>query len=206
MTEATMGHKVFGIGLNKTGTTTLGKCGEILGYRCTGGNRALLEDVVLRKDLTNVRHVVSQNDLFEDWPYPLIYKELDQLSPNSKFVLTVRRDPDTWLKSLENHSMRTHPTRHFRKLVYGHNYPHHAEREHLEFYSRHNDEVRAYFKSRKTDFIEVCWENGDGFARLCRFLGREIPDTAFPHVNRGVDRKAGFGRILANRLLCSLRV
>jgi hypothetical protein len=37
--------KVFGIGLNKTGTTTLHECGKILGYRCTSCSRSLLDDI-----------------------------------------------------------------------------------------------------------------------------------------------------------------
>ncbi|MHC4376201.1 MAG: hypothetical protein ACYS26_06360 [Planctomycetota bacterium] len=36
--------KIFGIGLNKTGTTTLGQCGRILGLRCTSFDRDLLDD------------------------------------------------------------------------------------------------------------------------------------------------------------------
>jgi len=67
--------KIFGIGLNKTGTTTLGQCGKILGYRCTSCSRGLLEDVVLRKDFTRVKDAVSEYDLFEDWPWPVVVKE-----------------------------------------------------------------------------------------------------------------------------------
>lgn len=206
MTQANLDRKVFGIGLNKTGTTTLGKCGGILGYRCVSGNRDLLEDVILRNDLSRIRSVVDHYDLFEDWPYPLIYRELDQMYPGSKFILTVRKDSETWLNSLKKHSMRTHPTRHFRKLAYGYNYPHLAEREHLEFYARHNDKVRNYFQFRKADFIEVCWENGDGFETLCKFLGKDAPGAVFPHSNRGLDQRTGFIRLLTNKVLCSIGV
>ena len=122
--------KIFGIGLNKTGTTTLSQCGRILGYRCTSCSRSLLEDWVLRNDLSRIRAVVNQFDLFEDWPWPLIYQELDLMFPGSKFILTTRRNESLWLASLKKHSMRTHPTQHCRQLAYGYSFPHRHEKEH----------------------------------------------------------------------------
>ncbi|MEB3265588.1 MAG: sulfotransferase [Cyanobacteriota bacterium] len=175
--------KVFGIGLNKTGTTTLQECGKILGYRCSSCDRSLLDDVATRGDLSRVQRVVDQHDFFEDWPWPLIYRQLDHLYPGSKFILTVRQSTDTWLRSLRSHALRTSPRRHCRKLAYGYNYPQGHEQEHLDFYERHNQEVRTYFQNRPNDFIELCWENGDGFKELCTFLGCDIPQVPFPHAN-----------------------
>jgi len=62
--------KVLGIGLNKTGTTTLGKCGEILCYRCFSVNRDLLKDVIIRKDFERIKKTVIDYNFFEDWPWP----------------------------------------------------------------------------------------------------------------------------------------
>ena len=196
--------KIFGIGLNKTGTTTLGKAGEILGFRCTSINQTLLKDFVLRNDFTRIKQKVSHFDLFEDFPWPLIYKELDQMYPGSKFILTVRSSEGLWFESLKKHSMRTHPMRHCRKLVYGFNYPHKHEREHIEFYRRHNDNVRSYFKNRDSDFIELCWENGDGFEELCNFVNCDIPNTPLPHANKGANVKARKSWLLMNRLFSAL--
>lgn len=178
-----MRAKVFGIGLNKTGTTTLQECGKILGYKCTSCDRSLLDDVVTRGDLSAVQRVVDQHELFEDWPWPLIYKQLDQLYPGSKFILTVRQTNETWLRSLSSHALRTSPRLHCRKLAYGYNYPQGHQQEHLDFYERHNQEVRNHFKDRPNDFIELCWENGDGFPELCAFLGCDVPEAPFPHAN-----------------------
>jgi len=194
--------KIFGIGLNKTGTTTLGECGKILGLRHTGCDRRLLQAVLLRNDFSQIQRRVQQYDLFEDWPWPLIYKELDCMFPGSKFILTVRKSEYLWLNSLKNHSMKTHPIMHCRKLAYGFNYPHKHEHEYLQFYRNHNERVRQYFSSRSNDFIELCWENGDGFGRLCNFLDLDIPKSPFPHANRGDAPKID-GRWLANKLLSS---
>ena len=197
--------KVFGIGLNKTGTTTLGKCGEILGYRCFSGNRSLLKDIILQKDFNRIKETVKQNDLFEDWPWPLIYKELDEMYPNSKFILTVRRNEQVWLESLKQHSLRTRPFLHSRKLAYGYNFPTHKEKEHIEFYRKHNESVRNHFAGREEDFIEICWESGDDFTKLCNFLGREIPNLAIPHANKGSSVQISRKRYWMNKLLIFLR-
>lgn len=201
MTKNDNHPKIFGIGLNKTGTATLGQCGKILGYRCTSYDRDLLEDVIKKNDFTRIKKTINQFDLFEDWPWPLIYKELDLMFPNSKFILTTRKNENVWLSSLKKHSMGTHPTRHCRKLAYGYNFPHKHEEEHLEFYKRHNDNVRTYFEGRANDFIEICWENGDDFEKLCNFLEREHPDLPLPHANKGSDYRIGRSRFLMNKLL-----
>ncbi len=191
--------KIFGIGLHKTGTSTLGECGKILGYRCTSWEKDLLEDFVLRNDFTRIKQRVSHFDLFEDWPWPLMYKELDHMFPGSKFILTVRKFENVWLDSLKSHSMRTHPTRHCRNLIYGFNFPHKHDQQHLEFYRRHN--VRAYFRNRGSDFIKVCWENGDSFEELCNFLKCDIPDIPMPHANKRTDNRVSKMRFLMNKLL-----
>ena len=199
-------HKVFGIGLNKTGTTTLGQCGEILGFRSTSCDRDLLEDFVVRKDLSGIRRKAEQYDFFEDWPWPLLYKELDLMFPGSKFILTVRKSEEDWFESLKKHALRTHPTKHCRKLAYGHHFPHHKKAEFIDIYRNHNACVRDYFKDRRDDFLELCWETGDGFERLCDFLDLKVPDKTLPHANRAIDQDAitKKGRLLTNRFLSLL--
>jgi len=193
--------KIFGIGLNKTGTTTLGECGRLLGLRCTGCSPLLLRDVVRRRDFTRVREAVSRHDLFEDWPWPLIFRELDAMYPGSKFVLTLRESEHAWLESLKSHAMKTHPVRHSRRLAYGYSYPHRHAQAHLEFYRRHNDAVREYFRDRPGDLLEVCWERGDGLDKLCNFLGLDTPDAPLPHANKGSDKQVSRLRYMSNRLL-----
>ena len=202
-----MKTKVFCIGLNKTGTTTLEKCGELLGLECASCNRSHLEDVTHQRGLQNIVNTVNEFDLFQDWPYPLIYKELDQLFPGSKFILTTRINEIAWLDSLKRHSWRTHPTQHCRKLAYGFDYPFGFEKEHLQFYKSHNEAVRNYFSNREDDFIELCWETGSGWGELCEFLGMEVPEIPFPHMRKGNEQPipvsyavSNFGRICLQRM------
>jgi len=178
--------KVFGIGFHKTGTTTLGKCFEILGYNYMGCRRDLLEDLISRNDYNKVFDVVKKYDAFEDWPWPLIYKELDREFPGSKFILTIRKDEETWLNSIKKHSLKRLPIFRIngRKLIYGHTFPHRHEKVYLDYYNRHNRGVSEYFKDRPDDLLVVCWESGAGWEALCSFLNKEIPKVNIPHANK----------------------
>lgn len=174
--------KVFGIGLNKTGTKSLAAGLTRLGYRGTTYDLALTRAVMSGR-MRPVWRVVRRYDCFEDWPWPLIFRQLDERYPGSKFILTTRRDSETWLQSLKRHAERTGPTE-FRRLIYGYEMPDGHEREHIRFYEEHNAAVRSYFQDRPDQLLEVCWETGDGWAELCPFLGLPVvAEESFPHRN-----------------------
>jgi hypothetical protein len=195
--------KVFGIGLNKTGTTTLGVCLQQLGFRHTACNRELTR-CVSRGDLDPVFAFADKYDAFEDWPWPLIFRELDDRYPGSKFILTTRKDPETWLHSLKKHALLTGPTE-YREIAYGYGSPEGHEAEHLLRYEQHCASVRAHFQNRPRDFIEVCWERGDGWEQLCAFLGKPIPNAPFPHTNRSKDRRTRLAIKATSRFLHRIR-
>jgi hypothetical protein len=181
--------KVFGIGLNKTGTTTLGRCLSRLGFSHESCRHDLL-DCYRAGDLDSIFKNIDQFDAFEDWPYPLMYRELfDRFGDRARYVLTTRSSPERWLNSLKSHSLRTPPDRHCRRAAYGYDYPHGRESEHLAFYEQHNQSVRDFFRERSAEhlLLEVCWETGDDWTRLCAFLGFPVPRKPFPHANKGGD-------------------
>lgn len=178
-----MKNKVFGIGLQKTGTTTLGVSLKKLGYRGTTYDWNLTKSF-FEGNIEPLFAVADKYDSFEDWPWPLAFKELDERYPNSKFILTRRKSAEIWFESLKRHADRYDVTK-YRKLIYGHEMPHQHKDEHIAFYQAHNQAVREYFSSRPTDFIEVCWEEGDGWVELCSFLNiDDIPNKPFLHLNR----------------------
>jgi len=174
--------KVFGVGMHKTGTKTLGVCLRHLGYKHTSFSLELLKQVK-SGDFTGVFLTAEEYDSFEDWPWPLIYKQLDERYPDSKSILTIRRDSRTWINSLLKHAERTGPTE-ARELVYGYAMPHGYKDEHIAIYEAHNREVIEYFKGQPDKLLVVCWETGSGWKELCSFLNKDIPDTSFPHANR----------------------
>ncbi len=114
--------------------------------------------------------LVGEYDSFEDWPWPLIYKGIDEAFPEAKFILTTRQCPDVWFASLCRHAERHGPTI-FRKLIYGFEMPHSHKREHIHY-------------CNPSKLLEVCWENGDGWEELSNFLALPSPDIPFPHTNK----------------------
>ena len=174
--------KIFGIGLNKTGTQALGACLRYWGLRHTSYDRQAFE-LWRRGELEELFQLAENYDSFEDWPWALMYRELDQHFPDSKFILTRRESPQTWFQSLCHHAERGGPTV-FRKQIYGFDLPHHYPREHIEIYEKHNADVRAYFRDRPDKLHEVCWEEGDGWNELATFLNFMPPDRPLPQRNR----------------------
>ena len=160
-----------------------------------------MQDVWVRKDNTRAFAFVEQNDVFEDLPWALMYKELDQQFPNSRFVLLTRKDAETWVASLKRHTIDSRPLRRSHKLAFGHYYAHGREQDHLAFYERHNKEVRDYLRNRPQDLLELCWEHGEGWEKLCAFLEMGVPDAPFPHKGLSKARKNRPFRKAFNRLL-----
>jgi hypothetical protein len=185
--------KVFGIGLNKTGTTTLGVCLEKLGYRTEGFDETLIKHVK-NGNLKPVYKVTDEYDAFQDWPWPLIYQKLDERYENSKFILTTRKSAQDWFGSLKKHSERRGPEE-FRNFIYGCYMPHGNKKELIFKYKKHNEEVNKYFEDRDEDFLEVCWETGSGWGEICDFLGHDPPDIEFPHANQRPNKRSVMERI-----------
>ncbi len=88
-------NKVFGIGLNKTGTKTLGACLVHFGYNHKSVDAPAFE-LYKKGDLNGLFEIIDKYDSFEDWPWPLIYKEIDEKFRDSKFILTTRKTPEIW--------------------------------------------------------------------------------------------------------------
>ena len=182
--------KIFGIGFHKTGTTSLGEALQYLGYKvCHGagpvrqalGQQRMMQ-LLYDHDLESIFAVADQYEAFQDNPWYILYEELDQRFAGSKFILTTR-DENRWLQSVVNHFKRTESD--FRMWIYDTGSPVGNEHLFVERYRRHNREVSAYFADRPEDLLVVNWEEGNGWAELCGFLQRNIPDSAFPHANTG---------------------
>ncbi len=176
--------KVFGIGLNKTGTTTLGCCLKRLGYRHSSFNLPVLEQAAIG-ELDPLFATVDAHESFEDWPYPLVFEALDRQFPRSRFILTRRASPECWLESLSAHALRTDPLdgARTRSLAYGLPFPQLDPQLYLRRYSQHLQRVRAYFAQRPDDLLELCWEEQASWEPLCAFLQKPVPSLPFPHAN-----------------------
>jgi len=98
-------NKIFCIGHNKTGTTSLNEVFKIYGLNVPdqGKQERMTTPSVFARDYSKLRKFVQKYDAFQDLPFSegLTYVACDALFPNSKFILTVRSD-DAWYKSLYN--------------------------------------------------------------------------------------------------------
>ncbi|NND03762.1 MAG: hypothetical protein HKN91_13345 [Acidimicrobiia bacterium] len=180
MTDTNM--KVFGIGQMKTGTTTLGHCLSTFGFRHRSYYPKLLRQAH-RGDYSNVWDVVDRYDSFEDNPWPLLYQQLDERYPDSKFVLTTRRDSETWFGSMVAHARRRGPTAE-KQIIYGHGWPARHKQDFIANYEAHNESVKAHFADRPDKLLQVCWETGSTMTDLASFLGLD-PELAeeLPRLN-----------------------
>ena len=179
-----MANRVFGIGLNKTGTTSLGKALEVLGYNQHASCNLEMVRHWHKGEIDKILEFAKDYNSFEDWPWPLIYKELFEEFEDAKFILSKRSSKEVWFESLCKHSLVTGPTE-FRKLIYGSYMPHDFKEEHFRIYEEHNQSVLDFFKKNAPEKIKViCWENGDSWEELCAFLGKDIPKEEFPFLNK----------------------
>lgn len=185
--------KVIGIGLNKTGTKSLGMALEILGYT---EHQSWSDELIFKyrdRDISYLIDVARSYNNLEDSPWPLLYKELYAAFPDAKYVLTTRESSEVWFESQCKHFDRdTDKVCYTNEIIYGYENPLHHKEEHIGFYTSHNAQVRKFFEG-KNNFIEVCFENGDGWNTLCPFLGKDIPSEKFPFLNRAP--VTGFARV-----------
>ncbi len=200
--------KIFCVGLNKTGTTSLAAALSGLGYRMGEQSAAelLIEDWS-RRDFRQIVAYCASADAFQDIPFSLdyTYQAVDGAYPGSKFILTVRGSAEEWYASLVRfHTMIVGKNRlptasdlqefSYRRrgwlwdamqLVYGDAEESFYDREtNIRRYEDHNRRVLDYFRHRPGDLLVLNVADADGMTRLCRFLG--LPDDArrMPHLNR----------------------
>jgi hypothetical protein len=204
-------NKIFCIGFGKTGTTSMTKLLSGFGFKV--GNQAvaevLAEDWSVHKRTERIISFCYTADAFQDAPfsYPGLYKELDKAFPGSKFILTVRDNPEQWFDSLvrfhtklfSSDKNRPPDEEDKRNALYRYkgymlesarnnwdypNVPMYDENKYKQRYINHIEDVRAYFTGRPDDFIEINIARKEDFRRLCSFLGITTTIEDFPWENK----------------------
>lgn len=183
--------RVFGIGMHKTGTTSLAKALTRLGFRCAHWPSAHWAKRVYN-DVASAGSsaLLERTSAAADMPIGLLFRELDAAYPGSKFVLTVRNEWD-WLASVERHfspdnkffqSWNSDPFSHrLHTLLYGRK---RFDRDvFLARYRRHNTEVKEYFRGRRGDLLEFDITQGGDWHELCAFLRVPVPRGTYPREN-----------------------
>ena len=176
---------VFGIGFHKTGTSSLGAALKELGYQ-VGRSNQVKDPLVMKHELACklAFDFVDRGEYnaFKDNPWPIIYQELDSRYPDSKFILTIR-STEVWINSVVRHFGTSETAT--RKWIYGVGYPKGNEEIYVARYEQHNQDVMTYFQDRPDSLLIFNLSLGDGWKKLCHFLGhQEIPNVPFPHANK----------------------
>jgi hypothetical protein len=179
---------VFGIGLSKTGTTSLNDALKILGYHAFHlPPITRVQDGTIRMDIP---WWVYRYDALTDLSVAAVHRELAAAFPNARFIYT-RRELPKWLGSCEKHFTQALTERRIaqgqRHLIdlsttfYGSRLFDAAKFS--EAYARHEADVLA-LHGGKANFLAYDLTAGEGWKPLCDFLDKPRPDRPFPMSNR----------------------
>lgn len=200
-------EKIFSIGLLKTGTATLRTALRTLGIGVRNVDKRLRPDVKAGR-LQGLLAFFEEHEeeTFRGWPLPLVYRDIfEAYGERARFIMTVRRDPQAWVKSLKTHVLRRGPIDNMRNLgMFDRLYPHGQERHYAARYESYISGVHAFFRERGAQhrLLELCWEKGDGWDTLCAFVDRPVPDVPFPYENRSAELAGkGFNEIVNGVLI-----
>lgn len=202
-----MSLALIGAGFGRTGTLSLKLAIEKLGH----GPCYHMTEVLKPENTDHVARWLSAsrggntdwNEFFDgyqstvDWPGCWFWQEFHRLWPSAKVLLS-KRDPDRWYDSV----MRTiYPTAALLRsaedlrvremgemvdsIVWNGTFDGRIEdRAHAkQVFERHNAEVERVVPRDQL----LIYEPGEGWDRLCSFLGCDAPDENFPHVNSSED-------------------
>ena len=199
--------KIFAIGSNKTGTTSLGAALKKLGFRLGNQLEAeMLIDDWARRDFRRLIRYCRFADAFQDIPFSLDYtfQAMDAAFPGSKFILSVRDDADQWYQSLTRfHAKRRGLDRpptadelkadpyvwpgyiwHTSQLLFGIDESCVWDKEiYTRFYLKHIETVQAYFKYRSNDLLVINLAEADAMKKLCEFLNIPVSVEKMPKLN-----------------------
>ena len=169
--------KEFGIGMTKTGTRSLCRALTALGYRASHYPSSL--------------DMIHRHDASADITVSYRYKFLDQMYPDSRFVLTTRSYED-WIATVPTETRDPRKCSHWqmeaRVTLYG--AVSFDPAVWTEAWHRHHREVAEYFSGRDS-LLVLRLEEEDKWGKLCPFLGKDVPTEPYPHLGKN-RRLAGF--------------
>ena len=203
--------KVFCVGFNKTGTTSIEEALREFGYRL--GNQAAAEMLLAdwyKRDFDRLIRFCQTAEAFQDIPFSLpgTYRVLDEAFPVAKFILTLRDSKEEWFQSLVKFHTKLFssdkdrpPTAedlgnaHYRyqgfgldamKMVY--NYPT-VELYDFEYYTtlyeEHNNHVAEYFNNRSGKLLILNVSDPLAYQKLAAFLNITVSGKGrFPWKNK----------------------
>ena len=212
-----MSIDIIGAGFGRTGTLSLKQALEQLGFGpCyhmievfTNPANAGHADVWRRAaegETTDWPALLSGYRSTVDWPGCRFWRELRAQWPEAKVILSLR-DADAWYDSVMKTiwpassalmGVDAEPQRSFGRMhdeviwsgTFQGRIEDRAYAKHV--FEEHNAEVKRSVPVERL----LIYEPGEGWERLCAFLGVDVPDTPYPHANSSED----FVRDIASRI------
>ena len=199
--------KIFCIGAGKTGTTSLESFFRSLGFRV--GDQAKGELLVHEWAVRNFAPIIALAEaaqFFQDIPFscPFTFQAMDTAFPGSKFILSVRDDAEEWFASVTRFhtkiigkgrlptadDLKEFPYRYKGwlweavKVIYGVSEEEPYRKDFLiDWYTRHNDEVKRYFAYRRDSLLVVNVSDQRAAEQLMTFVGLPYKGEQMPHLN-----------------------
>lgn len=197
-------EKVFVIGLNKTGTTTLEYELRSLGYRVGNQTKAeLLLQKIMVGSTKEIMDYCKEYEAFQDIPFsiPGFYKNLDEHFPNSKYILSIRDNEDEWYNSLVNFHSKLWGNGYIPsedalknvsyiytgyvytaiKYIFGPKI--YDEKHYKNVYIQHIQEAKKFFASKPHQLLILNLKSKDSYLRFCEFLNVQPQKSHFSQKN-----------------------
>lgn len=186
--------KIFCVGSNKTGTSSLAQALDILGFKvCPEGllynEKHNFFKRVSIQDFNEIFKIVKRYDAFQDrpWNHTDFYKTLDYNFPNSKFILTIR-NPNLWYASYTRWAKKSNLKnlwyyRMVSNICYDVDDFLSDRVTMIKKYNKRNTEIQEYF-SNTNRLLVIDIDSNFNWTTLCDFLDKPIPTTDFPFLNK----------------------
>ena len=176
--------KIFGIGLSRTGTCSLTKALNLIGFKCIHGPN----DSITQKEFMSGNYnlnILNYYDSITDIPTSNFYHEFQSIYPDSKFILTTR-DVDSWLTSMKIHYNLRPPNNDWRNFIRATTYGclEFNEKRYRRVFELHHIDVL-----NKNNLLIINFKTDNNWNKLCNFLKCQIPNIKFPHLNKSILNK-----------------
>jgi len=194
-----MSNKIFVFGYNKTGTKSLEKALNLLGYKVLhtgGGNfKECLGGIAKNLHIPgkNILDGLDEYDCYIDYPIyePTVFSHIVDEYPDAKYI-SLTRSLDGYVDSVLRNKIQNldeGDIDSWNWLGVGdeevfRNYPEYQKewvKGRAQF--KHDSNVR-FLNKKNIDYLDmnIC-DDSDSWKKLCKFLDKEIPDVDFPHEN-----------------------
>ena len=197
--------KVFVIGFNKTGTTSIENALKEFGYKLGDQQEAelLLKDI-MKGDFIRLKQFTEKYNAFQDVPFslPEIYQRLYEWFPDARFILSVRDNEDQWFNSISKfHSKlfnQKHPPSDSQLKSYSYCYSGFLH-DYMCFvfkdlsydaeilkstYLKHNEDVIRFFQRVNGQLCIVNVSKDEDYKKMCEFLQQSPKRTSFEWRNK----------------------